>query len=801
MSLELASTKQELQRAQREREGERAVLVELRRIEEDREEECQFERSERKRIEEQKKLVDLALQEYGALVKRLDPSAVPPALPKRATDNVLQQPPELSAAAADDDAPAVPPKEEAVDAVDALEEISLSSPISPKVDQTLDLPPSTNSKEPDSITTSSEAISNLLIGQRGVHRLFRDFTSALSSKDKEIHSLQAKREELEHALSVLREQLEAETTARVDAQADRDRALRDDASAAKVVERYMTFSQKAHQTVHMHLGQQRQRAASTQASLRAEGASFRHRMRSEADRSARLRAACEEMADELGRESAGRRREVALRLGMIAADEARAQRTESWLDRVRRAREQADGPAPDWPALVDEAQGILAPTEKRDQAKAPGGSGFRARFLRRKSVSKPAATPPTASTEDQSLARIFLAEELVQHLVTDLQIETERRIDLEQQRVAWLAKEAEDGVPAASGELGGLVFDVEDEDDDKKEDAEVKGDDTDKVTTADAPEPPTSPPPPPEMEDLTILFEALESRYKPLQKSLHDQAHALKSLRASLPAAPGSSNGATSTSTPTSTSGTKRAALGRALALRPARTAHDDLVSILDGLHEVIEDARVDAEIAVADEDRQFHGFAALLGVGANGVVQASSVLRDARAYADARSGDDTPFARLNARVEDIENDLALIKRTLHEAHGLDEPEEETPAPGTKKARKKSPWIDIPLRTVSPAPGGNRTSTPQPSLLAAALVEDDTDDDMPKLTAPRPSIFSSVGQVGRSFSSGVVGAASGVAGAPRRVSDLAGGLYRPKPRATPEEQPLAEERHGDEDVE
>lgn len=55
-TLELASTRQELGRIQKERDHERAQLVELRRIEDDREEEVAWERSERKRFEEQKKL-------------------------------------------------------------------------------------------------------------------------------------------------------------------------------------------------------------------------------------------------------------------------------------------------------------------------------------------------------------------------------------------------------------------------------------------------------------------------------------------------------------------------------------------------------------------------------------------------------------------------------------------------------------------------------------------------------------------------------------------------------------------------
>lgn len=54
--LELAGVKQERQRLYKEREGDRATINELRRVEEDRDEEMEWERGERRKLEEQKKL-------------------------------------------------------------------------------------------------------------------------------------------------------------------------------------------------------------------------------------------------------------------------------------------------------------------------------------------------------------------------------------------------------------------------------------------------------------------------------------------------------------------------------------------------------------------------------------------------------------------------------------------------------------------------------------------------------------------------------------------------------------------------
>lgn len=836
VTLELAAARHELGRTQKERDSERAALLDLKRVDEDREEEVAWEKAQRRRVEEQKKLADLALAEYAVLVARLDPSAVPPPVPRRTvSDDVLSTPPFLK------EKPAVPPKEngragkedkeegkkekegkDGKDEVKADAKAEAKSESKPetetdakadqkevKDDAIFTLEDESDKDEastpPDeTVLASADAISNLLIGQRGVHRLFQDFTSVLSDKDREIHTLQAAKDKLDALVATLRAQLDSETRVRVDAQTDRDRVLRDDASAAKVVERYMTFSQKSHETVHRHLAQQRQRAAATHATLRAEAAALRRRNRHEAERSTRLRAAAEEMASELGRESAGRRREVALRLGHIAEDEARARAAETWVDHVRRARAGAGGemPAstsPDYPALVDEALALLAPPVEEAKP-APSGGFFRSRFLRRRTASPSAsngaadaATTPTtpAATQEESLSRVFLAEELVQTLVADLQAETERRVELEKQRVAWLAAQAEAGVPpeeeegAASG--GGMLFDA-----DNDEEKDKGADETTPLT--DAPASP-SPPPPPSLDELNAIFAPVEAQYLPLQKSLHDQSVSLKALRSALPDAPG---GPLPASSPLAPVGSRRAGGLRALSLWPTRTAQDDLLVLLDSLHEVIEDARVDVEIALADEERQRHGFAALLGVGASGVVQAASVLRDARTYADGRMGPDTPNARFSSRVADVEHDLATIKRTLHEMEGMDAPEEEPASAGGKK-KKRSPFAGLQLRTVSALPLTPRTPhtarMPGTAALANALAGDDSDDDSISpagpgraspstqrtgfgvVGVPRPGMFASVG---RSLSSSVVGAATGVARAPGRVGELAGGLYRPR---------------------
>ena len=687
---------------------------------------------------------DLALQEYSTLVHSLDPTAVPPETPKHPTNGFLDSTPELST--------------------------TTTSPSLPSPSET-----------PGSLSTS-ESISNLIIGQKGVQRLFTDFTSTLTSREKSIHALEAKMEELQHTLETVREQLLAETALRVASQAEREKALRDDASAAKVVERYMTFTQKTHATVHMHLENLRARSQATQASLRQEAGSLRKALNEEKQRNLRLRAAVDEMSEGLSRESAGRRREVGLRLKMVAQDEVKARKVERWLERVNRLRDGAEGAVlePDiLEGLLDEGLEAVGSSRPVDEAKRRSWRGL----LGRK---KSETTTATNDGEEESIARILLAEELVTTLVQDLQVETDKRMELERQRVDWLAREAAEGVkPEEGDEDGHMVFDIEHEDHSPQRRSSTPGEviSNGELATAATSDPneaaqaaehgSLTPPlsvgeePSPGLQELRSIFEPLHGRAKPLQTNLHSLSLALSSLRASLPSPVPKSPMLPS---PRSTAGPKKGflplPLPSPLSRRPPPAEDPALHGILDGIYEVIEDARVDVEIAVADEDRVFSGFEALLGVGS--VVQSSAVLKDAREYLADRVKWEG-FEKLLKRADDIEHDLNAIKRALHQAEGmeiapLEDHDEHGTEEGHRQRRSKSVWDALDLRTVSPSPsvpGSPFPGTPTSPLNPGALEE----------RLRRPSgLLNGVGNVGRSFSASVIGA-------PRKVGGLASGLY------------------------
>ncbi|WVF68027.1 hypothetical protein IAT40_002789 [Kwoniella sp. CBS 6097] len=850
VSLDFSKAQQEVQRLTREREGDRAVLNELKRIEEDREEELEWEKGERRKAEEQKKLCNLALKEYRTLVHSLDPSAVPPEIPSQPTP-------------------------------------SLSNDLSLSTDQSGtsshgaiqgngdDEQPSSSSialKSPPAVSTPlspGETISNLLIGQKGVHRLFNDFTSMLAVKDKAIHVLESKIEDLEHSLTITKEQLASETALAIEAGLERDKALRDDASASSVVERYMTFTQKTHATVHMHLDNLRTRSQATATTLRSEVTTLKKQLAAEKERSEKLRTALDELSEGMSREAAGRRRETALRLKMLAADEKRARKVESWLDRVRRSREGAEGAVAEsdlLESLLDEGVEAVSDNAEvtdvgKDKQRSWRGLASLNPIKRNKLKSSSSDGGINGITErdaeQESLARILLAEELVTTLVADLQAETERRMDLERQRVEWLAKEAVEGRQAneitdleAHGEENGhVMFDLDEHEHEDRQEHEGKqeqeeheakaggvsepsGDDAlspengsqddaveagegksgdanaqtllevavPDVEEADPPSPyrPLTPEPNALTSQLGKMFEPLTTRYAPLQKDLHDLSYALSILRTSLPtlepSAPSSANSLTS---PKST--TKRSTFLILARQSPSLPPASDptLLAILDGIHEVIEDARVDVEIALADHERVYRGFEALLNVG-KGTGKKDGIMDEVREYIEVKGDDkDENWNKLRKRVENVENDFAEIKRIIHEGEGMevshenDEHDHESSAEGFMK-RKKSIWDGVELKTVSvpirgaSTPGYSPLNTPLGSPLLDALANSPSSLVSPGGSAtgagggfgagfdPRrrtSNMLSSVGSVGRSFSSSVIGA-------PRKVSGLASGLYR-----------------------
>ncbi|ODN82765.1 hypothetical protein L202_01043 [Cryptococcus amylolentus CBS 6039] len=823
-SSDLASAKHALQRIVLEREEERRVLSEVKRVEWEKEEEVEWEKGERGKAEGQLRLLELALEEYKKLVHKLDPNAVPPDVPAKPTLSWLTSSVQADAAGIDKEAH-----------------------------------PSTKGEETeDDIETSKEAISNLLIGQRGVAQLFHDFTTSLTSKDALISSLQSQIDALNTSLATVEGQLKEETARRVEVEEEKEKVDRDDKSAAGVVERYMTFTQKTHKMVYMHLDNQRTRSQATITALRTQVGVLKTQLAAEAARAQGLRAALDELSFSSTRESAGRRREIALRLRMIAEEEKRAKKVETWSEKVKRLREGVEGAvleADVLEGLLDEgleaASGYLPSLEAGgiDEEKRKSWRGILPRLRKRSSTHFQNGDRDPA---EESLARVLLAEDLVTTLAQDLQVEHERRMELERQRVEWLAKDAVEGVKIDGeledgGEESKVWFDMEGEGDEKDQSpkglqVEVPPPETFEKPASPMSEPssePSSPSPSPEISTLHTLFDPIQTRYSPLQRNLHDLSLSLSSLRGSI-----TSDLPPTPSSPTMpTSGKKASFLPLARLPLPSpgipgfggkMSAQTTLETLSDALHEVIEDARVDVEIALADIERVYRGFEALLDVSplapnpkVRSEADRAAVLGEAEGYVKHKEEGDE-WKRLERKVGEVEADLAGLKRVLHSLEGMAlesqrDDEEENVWQGVRfKTISLHPRHPSPLPTplVSPLPEDQSspfpflspsssttslvfpTSARPPHIRQASLtgigarVGGTEEEGRRRTSSMNPmhigmgrGMLASVGNVGRSFSAGVVGGG-------KRVGGLASGLYKgtgDKPDVVVTEDPAKEE--------
>ncbi|KAF7309249.1 hypothetical protein MIND_00295200 [Mycena indigotica] len=100
-----------------------------------------------------------------------------------------------------------------------------------------------------------------------------------------------------------------------------EQAKVDDKSAAGMVERYMKFTQQTTQSLHSSLNALRERHTATTSTLTAQLSALASQLSIAKADIERLRAALDESGGALVRETVGRRREVALRMKLVAREE------------------------------------------------------------------------------------------------------------------------------------------------------------------------------------------------------------------------------------------------------------------------------------------------------------------------------------------------------------------------------------------------------------------------------------------------------------------------------------------------
>ncbi|KAG6371843.1 hypothetical protein JVT61DRAFT_8838 [Boletus reticuloceps] len=184
-------------------------------------------------------------------------------------------------------------------------------------------------------TSTTTLVDTLQDGKSNLHRMLTEF----STESENLHATIA---ELDAQVSTLQMTLEAE---RITASHDRtlfsqtktelDKLNLEDQTAAKMVTRYMKFSQASTNALQQQITTLKTRHASTIATLEVQLSIAESQLESERARTVRLQDALDELCPDLARESYGRRREVALRLALLSREEGVAEFMRRWARRAR----------------------------------------------------------------------------------------------------------------------------------------------------------------------------------------------------------------------------------------------------------------------------------------------------------------------------------------------------------------------------------------------------------------------------------------------------------------------------------
>ncbi|PBK78883.1 hypothetical protein ARMSODRAFT_1078347 [Armillaria solidipes] len=490
----------------------------------------------------------------------------------------------------------------------------------------------------------------------GIHKLFDDF----SAESEELH---AKVDHLEGELAIAHSKYEAEIrnkeNNRVElakAQAELEKLKLEDTSAAKMVSRYMKFSQAATNRLQASLMSMKERHAATVNTLSTQISVLSSQLEQSHTNTEKLRLALDEVGGDVMREAFGRRREVSLRIRMVAREESIEEWLRRWTLRAEEGIERGDDASTLLEKMLRDAHGFTA----------------------------------DLNGPSESMGRIVVAENAVETLAEELRIQTARRFELEKLVVL-------PPIPAHQKNLPEPPPSEETKEDPEevKTAPETEGpEDQSKMISIHQPSPRlasqstsvfdeltpsesssssstlvTSDPvpfPPKEQSSLLAELTQVSRRYDDMQRAFRNCHHALQELKNQL------------------------SATNSSQALHTAAERLDDYA----------EDARVELEIRIADEALLAHGFETVLTVpGAlNDKSGESPTLEEVEAQVDAFiSGSDPAVKKarqnLSQKLDDIQHDIAAIKRAIYD------PELLSPIPPSPS----SGWISWTSRPSSPS--------------------------------------------------------------------------------------------------
>ncbi|KAI0035051.1 hypothetical protein K488DRAFT_36646, partial [Vararia minispora EC-137] len=573
-------------------------------------------------------------------------------------------------------------------------------------------PPNGHARHP-STSTLSESLRDSKTSLRALLEETRAESEGLRAELARLHA------EAENNVGVLEAERKAAESERAELsrlRVELDRVRADDDSAAKMVSRYMYFTQTTTNSLQTALENLKARHGASLATLEHQLAALQSILTAERRQADRLRTALDELTEQHAREAYGRRREVLLRLAVIGREDGMAEAMRRWVRRAKETlnRTPIDSARQGFTAVVDDAEQLLCLIDGVD------------------------VYPSSVAKEGLGgVARILAAENAVKTLVEELQIETEKRMRLERllgraemdengemvsappptaihdtknavrpasatpqfivgMQGEIIAESRKDRPPSLSLQPGADSVDptlpipastVQSQHSiatmastpsprsppDTGTEAELASDSSPHSPSTHVPTgPPSFPSSIPAVDDTSVTSETEE----PLASSVnspppsdisHPPTPPLIALLADL-----------------ATAKTRYDALQRAyrdchLALRDLTqtlsyltpsTNRSILQAAVQRLTDFNEDARVELEIRVVDEERVRRGYETLLTVpGAIASPEdAADVLAAVRAFVDgSEAGVARALARFEHKLEDLQHDTASVKRAVHE--------------------------------------------------------------------------------------------------------------------------------------
>ncbi|KAJ8087285.1 hypothetical protein PM082_006115 [Marasmius tenuissimus] len=252
-----------------------------------------------------------------------------------------------------------------------------------------------------SSNSTGSLVNNLSEGKLGLQKLFNDFSSETEKLQAEVARLQGALAESQSRFEAERKGAEADRVLLAQIQHQLEKLRLDDRTAAKMVSRYMKFSQTSTDTLQVSLNTLKTRHSATIDTLMCQITELSRQLRDSEATSDKLRTTLDELGKDIMRESFGRRREIALRLRLLTREQVFNDGLEKLVRRTSEASERHQ--LEDLTKILDASKTLLASLNGSEEV----------------------------TSEMSSLARLVAAESTVRGLVEELRTEKEKRLYLE----------------------------------------------------------------------------------------------------------------------------------------------------------------------------------------------------------------------------------------------------------------------------------------------------------------------------------------------------------------------------------